>query len=486
MKKSCLAAAGLLVLMILGGCGQGNTNDDQKESKKMVEKVTLQLNTKETFQTIESFGASGAWWSQDVGGWQEKENGQAKRDRIAELLFDQKKGIGLSSYRYNLGSGSADSSNSPKISDPWRKGVSFETAPGVYDWDKDENARYMLEKAVAYGVEDIYLFANSPLERLTKSGAAYGENNDGDYSNLAPENYHAFNNYLFDVTEHFLAEGIPVKYLSPINEPQWEWLEGQEGCHYEPAEVVAFAKQIYQEKQQRAALANVELSVPELGEWGNSSLPYFDAMTADADFMKMYPVWDVHSYWSNEFQKADLVDYLKDKNLDVTLKMSEWTEMVNGKDVTMDSALIMANTIYEDLTTLNVTDWQYWIAVSCYDYRDGLIYVDPTDHSIETSKRLWAMGNFSKFIRPGAQRVAAETTDPDVKVVAFAETEADEVTIVAINNGTADKTVPVPEGYQLEAAYETSDEADLKKIKTDQQQVTVPVRGIVTLQMIMK
>lgn len=485
MKKINWLVAGLLAVLALTGCGEGKheaVKESKEETKKMdAVQLTLDANTK--FQKIESFGASGAWWSQDVGGWKEKEGNLTKRDKIAQLLFDKKEGIGLSSYRYNLGAGSGDTKNSPKITDPWRRGVSFETAPGKYDFDKDKNARYMLEKAVEYGIDDIYFFSNSPLERLTKNGSAYGTEGAKNLSNLAPENYRAYCNYLFDVTEHFLKKGVPVKYLSPINEPQWDWVGGQEGCHYSPEEVVTFAKVIYEEKQKRPALADVEISVPELGEWHNSSMDYYRAMIADETFMSYYPTWDIHSYWSNKGQKKQTVKWLKEQGVTVNLKMSEWTEMVNGKDVTMDSAYNLATQIFEDLTVLNVSDWQYWIAVSQYDYRDGLIYVNVDTHKIEPTKRLWAMGNFSKFIRPGATRIQSDAGGGLVNTMAFVNEGAeDEAVLVALNTGMAAKDLQVPKGWKLKAAYATSADHDLEKIaKAGENNVNLPKKGLVTL-----
>lgn len=51
--------------------------------------------------------------------------------------------------------------------------------------------------------------------------------------------------------------------------------------------------------------------------------------------------------------------------------------MEGGKvDLGMDAALYMARVIHTDLTVANAAAWQWWLAVSPYDYKDGLIYVD--------------------------------------------------------------------------------------------------------------
>ena len=38
-------------------------------------------------------------------------------------------------------------------------------------------------------------------------------------NNLKPECYQEYVDYFLDITEHFLELGVPVKYISPINEP---------------------------------------------------------------------------------------------------------------------------------------------------------------------------------------------------------------------------------------------------------------------------
>lgn len=85
-----------------------------------------------------------------------------------------------------------------------------------------------MNKAVELGIDDIYLFVNSPLTRLTKNGSAYGDMKNGLSSNLDVENYGEFANYIYDVTEHFVNEGLPITHVSPINKPQWEWVDRKE------------------------------------------------------------------------------------------------------------------------------------------------------------------------------------------------------------------------------------------------------------------
>ena len=478
----------LVLLSILTACGtvEENTQKEKEpETDEVIDTAMITLNTAETYQTIESFGASGAWWSQDIGGWIEEETAElSKREYIAELLFDPLEGIGLTSYRYNLGAGST-LQNSPRIEDPWRRAENFEEGPEVYDWSKDENARWMLKTAVDYGIDDIYLFVNSPLTRLTKNGSAYGDQLEEKRSNLAPENYQAFANYVYDVTEHFLKEDIPVTHVSPINEPQWDWTGGQEGTYYDPAEVVALLEVFIEEKQKRPELKQIALSMPELGEWANTSKEYFEAIIENDTLMNYFDTWEVHSYWTTYVEKMNFKEWLEEKEIDVTLKISEWTEMINGRDYTMDSALNLANEIHDDLTILDVVAWQYWIAVSSYDYRDGLIYVNLGSKEIIPTKRLWGMGNFSKFIRPGYTRVSAISDDKEVNVVSFLgknEANEEELITVLINNSFQEKEIDLQGvGFGEIISYTTDGESDLEEQSITSQELTIPRQSIVTL-----
>jgi hypothetical protein len=114
-----------------------------------------------------------------------------------------------------------------------------------------------------------------------------------------------------------------------------------------------------------------------------------------------------------------------------------------------------------------VTSWQYWIAVSKYAFHDGLIYVDPDSRRITEAKRLWALGNYSRFVRPGDVRVAAHEGEGALQVAAFRSALRDRVCAVVINTGTEPVLArlsiaggPTPGTMR---AYETSRAHDLEQ-----------------------
>lgn len=444
-----------------------NSNNLWKEGGEKMNRLII--NVDKTYQTIESFGTSGCWWAQYVGGWDNeyKDTGRSVREEIAMLLFDRDYGIGLTNYRYNLGAGSADSGKG-NFQDPHRRASSFEIAPFVYDWNKDANAVWFLKKAVELGVQEVVLFCNSPLERLTVNGLAHMTPDTR--VNLLPENYDDFTRYVMDVAEHFVEEGIPVRFISPINEPQWDWFGGQEGCHYEPTEVVGVYKAFLKELESRPSLAGVKLSGPESGEWKGKAIAYTSAILNDQVLKEHFTTIDNHSYWTNAEEKRSFKNWMNAFHPEVKLRMSEWCEMVNGSDYTMDSAFHLAEEIVEDLTILEVVSWASWVAVAPGGYRDGLIYVNEKNQSMEITRRLWAFGNYSKFIRPGYIRVdvKGERNLKELKPVAFKgvnEANKEELVVVLVNESDATKEFMIDlnqsNEYNKIYIYETSDHRDL-------------------------
>ncbi len=379
---------------------------------------------------MEGFGVSGAWWAQHLGQWQESET-----DQLLKWLFSQEEGIGLSIYRYNIGAGSGD-----EIQDDWRRSRTMEIAEGEYDWSRDAAAITMMKRAVGYGARQIVAFANSAPARMTRSGMTSG-NPDSGRSNFAPGMERQFARYLVDIVRYLREEeGLPVEWLSPINEPMWLWHNagyGQEGCHYTPEENVNVLRAVAEEIASRGL--DVKISALEAGEWTSARMYYYK-LEADPDLLARIDNISLHSYVphvTNEVYREELAQYIGSSKPGMKLWMSEWTEMQGGQDYTMESALELARVLHDDLVYGQVTSWQYWIAVSRYDFRDGLVYLNETDRSLRDTKRLWVLGQYSKFIRPGFTRLEAIAEHGGLKVTAFMRGDA-EVVFVVINDGDED------------------------------------------------
>jgi hypothetical protein len=148
---------------------------------------------------------------------------------------------------------------------------------------------------------------------------------------------------------------------------------------------------------------------------------------------------------------------------------------------------------------VGVSAWHWWTAVSGVDFKDGLIYTDwkkPGDpESILPARLLWALGNYSRFVRPGMQRVELAGTGHDVRGLmasAYKDEEARQVVAVYVNMAAAPRTVQLRIGvgsrkWQLQssAPYVTSDRAgdELKAypLVPPGGQISIPARSVVTL-----
>ena len=114
--------------------------------------MKISIDSNKRYQQFEGIGASGAWLAQVVGGWNhiDPESGKEVRDRISELLYSNENGIGMRTYRYNIGAGSKHSGKG-EYSMPARRTECFEVSKGIYDWNRDANAVYMMKQAVKNG-----------------------------------------------------------------------------------------------------------------------------------------------------------------------------------------------------------------------------------------------------------------------------------------------------------------------------------------------
>jgi O-glycosyl hydrolase len=156
------------------------------------------------------------------------------------------------------------------------------------------------------------------------------------------------------------------------------------------------------------------------------------------DTPNVLPLISGHSYWTTTPLNM-LRDYrLRLRNTLDTYGVDFWQSETcimgndeeigggHGFDRTMKTALYVARIIHHDIVYAGARSWQWWRAIGG-DYKDGLIreYTDPDlqDGRVEDSKLMWILGNYSRFIRPGAVRMSVETTDKEGKAIRDGDTD---------------------------------------------------------------
>lgn len=438
------------------------------------EPINITVDASIHHQRIRGFGASGAWWPNYVA-----EFPAADRDRLLRLLFTPE-GADLSIYRYNLPAGEG-----LDVTDRRRRTAQVEIAPGTYDFSQDWKARLILREVRALGVEHFVLFSKSPPPRLLRNGKVSGGDNGG--SNLidTPEARLDFARYLLDLTAHYTREfDLPNVVLSPINEPQWHWgrdRRHQEGCFYTPEELRLALRALIEEKHRREL--DLIIEAPESGEWKNLNYDFARALFDDPVIAADLGTYAVHSYWSSPEDRRKFVAWFRERYPNKTLAMTEYCQMEHGHDLGIESALRMADVMHEDLVVAGVDTWQWWLGVFVGGYKDALIYAHPRTRKIETTKRLWAMGNYSRFVRPGATRIEART-EGDLRVSAYLAANGREATIVVINHGEERVIRPAltAGGAQIVGAWVTAETHDLERRDPEASgRVTLPARSITSV-----
>lgn len=494
--------------IILGAAVLYSCNSNSQRNNSSV----IEFDPSRTYQIIDNFAASDAWSCQFVGNWPDE-----KKNAIADLLFStdtlkdgSPKGIGLSLWRYNIGAGSANQGEGSGIRDEWHRVASFLNDSN--DAMNRINAQnWFLSAAKLRGVNRFLGFFNSPPVNLTNNKKAFAIKG---LCNIDSSQYKQFANYAVQAINRIKnATGVTFDYISPVNEPQWDWSDDkQEGCPFSNAEISKLVKAFNGEiiKNNLAT----KIIIPESGHlkyllksddkpgrddqinsfFNTSSVNYI------ANLSTVKRTIASHSYFSTSpFNKAIALRKEIHQNISKINGLQLWqTEYcilgdnegeINGskRDLGMDAALYTAKVIYEDLVWTNASAWQWWLAISPYNYKDGLIYIDKnkTDGNYYVSKLLWALGNYSFFVRPGMKRIEATTTEKDLLISAFSD-NGNRSVIVVVNPSDENKTVALkksdagPENSEVNV-FTTDSNNNLKKSNASTSHVVIPAKAVVTV-----
>ncbi|HWG25115.1 glycoside hydrolase [Actinospica sp.] len=400
-------------------------------------------------QTIAGFGASGAWWVNDLTNYSSSVQAQVAAD-----LFTTS-GIDLSQYRYNIGGGGTG------VSVAARAPQTFLTSSGGYDWTKDPGGQYFLKAAASDGVPDLIGFVNSaPEQYTTNSKSCAGEINTSDDA--------AYGTYVATVVSHFASEGVTLSQISPMNEPD----DSFSGCGQEGMQVPA---------SERAGVIDAVGSA--LSSAGLSTKIIADESSQTTQLLSEAPTWLADS--SAPGYTAAIAHHTYNNPSDSGLEQVGSLGDVNGKpvwaseiccqisggggygaqyDPTMAGALVLTNYIYTDMSYADDAAFQWWTALSSElgcdpatsstcatsvnssGWNDGLLYYDPNyasdgNQAVYTTKRFYALGQYSRFVRPGAVRYGVSGSPSGVQTMAFWNSSKGQWDVVATNTNTSATTL---------------------------------------------
>jgi hypothetical protein len=493
--------------------------------------LSLTVDLNKVQQTIHSFGASDGWTCKFIGKWAD----ETKKNKIADLLFSMDtladgspKGIGLSLWRFNIGAGSFEQGDTSGIATDWRREECFLNADGSYNWNKQAGQQWFLRAARQRGVKYSLGFALSPPVFMTKNGKSY--NTSGTTSlNITDGRLDDYTGFLAQTAQHFQFD-----YISPVNEPQWTWgtagvTAGQEGSQAQNSEIANLVKSLSGKLTSQGASAKTV--VGEAGQWdflygrntdgrGDQINQFFSS--SSPNFIGNLPntlhAISSHSYYTtcpdNTLVSIRQQVAAKVQQVDPSLEtwqsefgiLGDICSLYNGSPRTtnIDYGLYVAKSIHHDLTFANTTSWQWWLAVSPYNYSDGLVYINDPSGSINVdnckqdgvildSKQLWSLGNYARFIRPGMKRVSASvqgldnpvTAAESLMVSAYKDETSKTLVLVVVNFSTQQSTLQLSGVNGLSGGnlneYLTDSQNSLKRSMTKAGNIAIAPRAIVTL-----
>lgn len=292
-----------------------------------------------------------------------------------------------------------------------------------------------LRKAVARGAK-VELSLQSPPASMKDNGSF---NNGG---SLLTSQYGAYAAYIVNYINVFAAQGVPIDVVSVQNEPNISY-SSLGACLWTAAQFQTFVR----DNLGPAFAANgitAKIMIGEESDWFNSDLTA--ATLNDSAAVGYVSIVAGHGYGLGGVDGTNNLYCCHDATaypLAITKGKHIWQSEVNGGlivsggnwtfDPSIADAMVWAHNIHDYLTVANVSGWQYWDLVTCCgNFNFGL-----TDQSFNPAKRFYAVGNWSKFVRPGWVRIdAAANPQSGVYISAFKDPVSAAFAIVAVNQNS--------------------------------------------------
>lgn len=361
-------------------------------------------------QRITGFGASSAWTAGNLS------------DTDADQLFSLDKGVGLNLLRVRIAPNGCSSQDTCELT----------TA----------------QKAQARGAT-VWATPWSPP-------AAWKSNGDVNHGGtLLPEHEDDWANLLVSSVQWMQSQRVTLSYVSAQNEPTTGSVN-YESCVYTPATLDEFIANHLGPAFRSAGLATT-IMAPETQGW-NDFFSFEGPLALSRPGWSTIGVVATHSYNGAPQLYAPIAQAGKD------LWETEAADPVmKPADPGIGSALRVASMMHAALVNANVNAWHYWWINSADN--QGLLIPQGPGASGTPVKRLYAMGNFSRFARPGFYRVNA-TANPSAQVSlsAYYDDPSKQLVVVAINQSTG----PVTQTFRFDGvvagswtAWVTSADYDL-------------------------
>jgi glucuronoarabinoxylan endo-1,4-beta-xylanase len=343
--------------------------------------VTVSLSSLQ--QRISGFGVSSAW----AGDFRDPENDP-------DMLWSTTTGAGLTLHRIRIGGGTTSETRIAQ------RAVEYGVRVWATPWEVNEadTDRPMCP-------------TNDPCDPPPKL--------------TDPEDWA---NRLVDFVATMEDAGVPIYAISAENEPDSGGMN-----HTVSFTATELAEWIGGYLGPALANTNTKVMAPETMNWWGFP-EYFTAIQDNGAAWEHVSIFASHAYGLGPREPEPAITDAGKEYWQTEVDTGRAADDPTGDN--MPTALNLAETIHSHLTQANLNAWHYW-----WLWAGGTSGVFNTDTNVWT-KRLWVMGNFSRFVRPGYRRVSTSGTAPSgVLISAYTNSADGTVVVVAINHNTSATSV---------------------------------------------
>ncbi|MFC3748251.1 glycoside hydrolase family 30 beta sandwich domain-containing protein [Paenibacillus sp. GCM10012306] len=381
------------------------------------------------YQQMDGFGAS----LTDASAWLlQHQLTTAKRTEVMEKLFGTS-GIGLSLLRQSIGSSDFN----------WEI-YSYNETPGDTNMNNFSIARDlpyivpMVKQARTVNPQIKVMAAAWSPPGWMKKGQFPNVSNPMNTGYLDPQYYGAYANYLVKFIQAYNNQGIPIYAISPVNEP------GLQNAEYPTTYMSVSDHNNFIKNNLGPAIRNAGLNTKIMAydfNWDNISFP--QQALADPAVNSYVAGTAFHHYGGDPSAMTILHNQFPNKDIWFTEGgYGSWNPSFNGMMREMIAvprnwakSYILWNLALDQNNgpslLSNSINWGTITVRS--DVRDNVTYND----------QYYAIGHFSKFVAPGAYRIASTTYGTGtLDQVAFKNSDGSKA-IVVYNYGTSSNTFKI-------------------------------------------
>jgi len=257
---------------------------------------------------------------------------------------------------------------------------------------------------------------------------------------LREDMYGAFAEYCVAYCKTFKEQtGVELYGIGLQNEP--EFVEPYNSCVYTPDQMREALRAAGRKFREEGIKTKIYL--PEALPAQQHVADFFNAVNEDEETRNYVAVFAIHNYDKDGMNVggASAKQWAEYHGLAQSTPPAKelWMTETSGHPNTWKGAMLLAANIYNAIQYGNLNAWVWWAIA---DKKSSEVYALIVDG--KPTGRYFASKHYYRFIRPGAERIKATSTDDDVLVLGFKNSDIYNYSFVLINKSDVTKQVGMP------------------------------------------